>query len=118
MSVRLDKSKDSPDLTDYYNLCGIEKIKWSSIKLMNKLPTPQSTMGRITLETKNNFTVYVYDVDKERFDAYVAECRDNGFDRNYTKSQNAYSATNLKGHILKLEYKGSNILCIQITKGV
>ena len=91
-------------------------IAWDTVKIMSKLPTPSSTTGEISYEYEDSFSVYILDTDKETYNEYVNLCMKEGFDKNYTKNDMSYSASNFWGYSLKLEYRGFNTMYLQISK--
>lgn len=89
-------------------------LKWPSSKAGKLLPAPKSTIGKFSSEYDDSFSVYVGDTTKSDYDDYVEVCSKKGFNVDYNKDDTYYSADNSDGWSLSLEYKGNNIMYVDI----
>ena len=91
-------------------------LNWDTIKLMSKLPEPPSSIGEVSSESEDYFSVYILGMNKEAYEKYVNDCMDKGFDKKYTRYDESYSASNFWGYKLQLEYCGFNTVYLKISK--
>ena len=89
-------------------------ITWPTGTAGSKLPVPNSTIGKFSYEYDDHFFVYVGNMMKEDYNAYVSACVDRGFNIDYSKGDNYYRADNKEGWSLSLEYEGYNVISISI----
>lgn len=94
----------------------IEKntIQWPNSNLGKSVPKPKYLIGEVTSESDDLFSVYLTSVEPSYFSEYVTLCMDNGFNKDYFKSETYYSAENDKGLSLTVEFMGNNTLYISI----
>lgn len=89
-------------------------IEWPSGTAGNLLPTPESTTGKFSFEHDDSFFVYIGDMSKADYDAYVSVCADEGFDVDYSKGDTYYNADNADGWHISLKYEGNSIMTVRI----
>lgn len=90
------------------------ELKWPSSKAGKLLPAPKSTIGKFLNEYDDGFSVYIGETTKADYGDYVEACSKKGFNVDYTKYETYYSADNSDGWSLTLEYRGNNIMYIDI----
>lgn len=78
------------------------------------MPVPESLVGEVSRETSDYYSVYLVDMNHDDFVKYVNECMDAGFDVDYSKYDNSYSADNKDGASLRVEYEGFNTVYVSI----
>lgn len=91
-------------------------LSWPESGIASLLPAPLSKAGNIQVEASDKFYVYVGETSKEDYDAYVTACTENGFSVNYEKNDKYYSADNENGVHLSLQYRGGNIMYVEIAE--
>lgn len=89
-------------------------IIWPTGALVADLPIPKALVGEIVYNSSSSFKVYILDIEESYFSEYVELCIGNGFDIEYNKKESSFSAENLHGYSLRVEYKGYNTLMIAI----
>lgn len=101
--------------------CGEEKnakseeygtIDWSTIQLGYKLPTPDSTKGKIVGGSGDSFTVYIADTTKAQYSEYIDRCKDVGFTVDQTVREDRFNAYDSDGYHLNISYKDDDIMRI------
>ena len=93
------------------------EFEWTQNGIGAELPPTKSTWGKVESNSSKGYTVYVGNMTKEDFAAYVKECQDAGFNVDYELLENYYSACNEKGDKLSISYKGFKVVRIQISSG-
>lgn len=101
--------------------CGEEKnakseeygtIDWSTIQLGYKLPTPDSTKGKIVGGSGDSFTVYIAGTTKAQYSEYIDRCKDVGFTVDQTVREDRFNAYDSDGYHLNISYKDDDIMRI------
>lgn len=87
---------------------------WPTVGLATKIPNPNKTKGNISTDSSSNFSVYVGEMSKDEYNAYIDKCVAAGFDVDYDKYEKSYSAKNAQGFSLRVEYKGFNTVYISV----
>ena len=103
--------------------CGEEKntnsedystIDWSTIQLAEKLPIPESTVGKIISESNSCVIADMDGVTQEDFEKYANRCKESGFTVDYYKGEKIFSGYDDEGYHLYVSYKENNIMHIVI----
>jgi hypothetical protein len=89
-------------------------ITWPTSGPGSLLPAPPSTQGSIVNDTSKLYQVNVGDMDKNAFSAYAAQCKEAGFDVDYSSGDTYYQANNADGAKLRVDYKGANVVSIWV----
>ena len=87
-------------------------IDWSTIQLGYKLPTPDSTKGKIVGGSGDSFTVYIADTTKAQYSEYIDRCKDVGFTVDQTVREDRFNAYDSDGYHLNISYKDDDIMRI------
>lgn len=87
-------------------------IKWESTGFMSLLPEPKSKTGEIESEYSDGVTLFITNTSIEDFNDYIDTCMSKGFDVDYYRYDDSYSAENEDGVSLNLYYEGNNIMQI------
>ena len=90
------------------------EIKWPTSTAGKQLPAPKSSIGKISSEYEDNFYVYIGETSKTDYDDYVEACKEMGFNVDYNKGEEYYSADNSEGWHIHLAYVGNNVMSIDI----
>lgn len=89
-------------------------FEWPSSDIAKLLPIPKSNIGNISRERSDGFVIYVGKTPIDDYNAYVKECAEKGFDVDYKKEEDSYSAINQDGYALSLSYEGANVMRVSI----
>lgn len=81
-----------------------KEFTWPTSGLATLLPTPESTFGKVSIESSTSLYVYVGNTSEQQYDAYVEACREKGFTVDYTKGGDYFYASNAEGYDLSLSY--------------
>lgn len=92
----------------------MDTIQWPANELGALIPAPQSTVGSVSWERANGFSIYVGQTDREAFDAYVTACAEAGFTVDYEKGDDHYRADDGVGHHLSLTYEGGGTMSVRL----
>ena len=91
----------------------MEKISWPSSGPATLLPKPKFSVGNISIDFEDSFSVYI-DMTKDEFNNYIDECLKKGFEKDY-RFDTSFSASKGKDVDLRISYEGFNIVYISIT---
>lgn len=92
----------------------LSEIEWPKNELTNMLPVPKSKTGKISSDNSDHFFVYLGKTSLTDYNAYVQSCSEQGFNVDYQKGDDYYYADNKEGYSLSLNYKGGNIISVEI----
>lgn len=93
----------------------MEEISWPSQGPATLVPKPESTKGKIQSNSSTQFTVSVGNTDKQAFSAYCDACGAVGFNVDFSKGDESYSAKDTTGNSLHVSYEGNNIMTISVS---
>ena len=91
-----------------------DTIIWPSSELVKDVPIPRYLIGEVSTENETSFGVYIVEVEQTYFQEYVALCMENGFNIDYSKSKTYFTAKNMSGISITIEYEGFNTLYIWV----
>lgn len=86
---------------------------WPTIGLATSLPKPDTDKGTIVVESSSQFTAYI-SVTESEFQTYINECIEAGFNIDYSKGEDYYSADNKDGVSLHLSFEGFNTMYVSL----
>ncbi len=89
-------------------------FQWPAGELGALIPAPPSTVGNVSWERSDGFFLYVGQMPRESYDAYVTACADSGFAVDYDKGEDYYHAEDGAGHRLSLKYEGNDTVSIRL----
>ncbi len=92
----------------------LEALAWPTSGPATLLPKPNTTMGRIELNSSETFGAYLGQMDSATYTAYVDECVAAGFDVDFDRGDTYYAAQNGDGVKLRLEYRGASVVWIKV----
>ncbi len=101
----------------YIDLNAPEKlgsITWPTSGIGLLLPTPKSTLGRVESDSSDYFRIILGDTSKDEYNNYVKSCEDKGFNVDYDKRDDYYSAKNSDGYSIVVSYLGNNNIEVKI----
>ena len=90
------------------------KISWPTSGPATLIPKPSSDTGRIANDYDWCFNVYISNMTKDEFNAYIDECIEAGFEKD-SRDDNYFHAKKDKDIRLSVKYEGYNIVNIDIT---
>lgn len=92
----------------------MSEIRWPNTDLVRLLPIPNSLVGNISQESSDYFGVYIDNVSADDFAEYIDQCMDNGFVRDYSRSDRRFEGYNRKGFRVCLELHEFDVMYIAI----
>lgn len=92
----------------------LETLQWPKKGIAKLLPKPEATTGKIRSHDSDYFSVYVGETSRDVFEAYINQCLDEGFDRDYHMSETSFYGDNKKGYHVSVTYEGGNVMYISI----
>lgn len=87
---------------------------WPNSALASMLPKPNSISGKVESDTEKYFIYYAANTSQEEFNDYIDKLKGVGFNIDYDKSDDYYSASNKEGYSVKVSYEGFNTIKIFI----
>lgn len=79
-------------------------INWKEHPLLSKLPDPNTQKVKIESEDSSSINLYISDVSQSGFSKYADLCKDNGFNVDFSYSDNFFTAGSSDGYDLTLSY--------------
>lgn len=92
----------------------LSEIEWPTKGLAKKLPVPDSTLGNISADRSDYFSVILGEMSIDQYQEYVEACEDKGFTIDYSKDETYYNAENKDGYKVYVAYEGCNRVSIRI----
>ena len=89
-------------------------FSWTTNPAFAIAPVPESQTGVIMYEYRDMYEVMLGDTDHTAYDAYVQKCMDAGFNREYSRTRNAFYGYTEAGDWIKTEYVGFNRMSIEL----
>lgn len=90
-------------------------IEWPDNELLELLPQPDSTYGRIDADRSGYAALCIGSIWDDTFKEYTAACREAGFKKNYERKADMYQANDEEGNLLLLDYdEEMHVMYIQI----
>ena len=102
MDIVLDKAEE------------FDSLVWPTTGLAGNLPVPASTMGKIITDSSSAWKATMGQTDKAAYKAYVEEVFAAGFDQNYDKGDESFTADNTDGLHVEVRYTGANTMSVGI----
>ena len=94
----------------YENRVKKEEFEWSEMKLSALLPTPESNIGQIYSNTKEQLNIHVHKTTEDDYEEYMAACQDFGYNVECEEYNYSYDAFNTEGYCLRLSYDDDGAL--------
>ena len=89
-------------------------FSWPATGLGALVPAPSSHKGSISVDSSSHLRILVGDTTEEDYRAYVDSCISQGFDVNYSRSDDVFSAKDATGNSLRVEYEGFSTMSIDL----
>lgn len=112
------------DLTCYTNIekmyvrvkapITLSAYAWPTAGKVAELPAPETTVGKLEYEYPQRYEAILGDMDRDAFNAYVAQWTEAGFNEKFTRDNNNYQGYNANGDYVDLEYIGLNRVSVSI----
>ena len=102
MDIMLDKAEE------------FDSLAWPTTGLASNLPTPASTVGKIITDSSSAWKATMGQTDKDTYGAYVEKVFAAGFDQNYNKGDESFTADNAAGLHVEVRYTGANTMSVGI----
>ena len=91
------------------------QFSWPDSEAGHMVPAPPSTYGTVEWEYEDDFCIYVGDMTREDFAAYVEACRAAGFNADFRKDSDYFYAENGEGYVLSVSYEGFHTMCVSLS---
>ena len=82
----------------------IVELSWPTQGLASLLPEPKSKKGFGKQDFSDSFYINVADTSKEKYSAYIDECMAKGFNVDYSRDDEYFSASNANGDELSITF--------------
>lgn len=92
----------------------MSELTWPTSGIGSKLPVPSSTYGKVSSDSTSTYRVLIGKMSKDEFNKYIQSCQDKGFNVDYNKQEETYSAKDKDGYRLNLQYVGNENVDILI----
>lgn len=90
------------------NVDDVEKFNWQDIVMCEMLPEPESNIGEITSNSKNELMIDIHKISNKQYSDYLDACKEMGYIIDNDEMGSSYSAFNQSGYKLTLSYYESN----------
>lgn len=94
----------------------MEVLSWPKSEIAGLLPTPESSVGKVSKDTSDECLIYVGEISMEAFDSYVDQCAEKGFTIDYERGDEFYKATDEAGNRISVKYQGNRVMSIELHK--
>lgn len=113
LALSFSDSQESMDI-DLEAPIEMGPISWPTTGAGSLVPAPTSTTGSIDSDSSGFFFAHVGETNEEAFAAYVDACSSAGFNVDYDRGDTWYSADNVDGVSLRVEYRGFNTMMVRV----
>lgn len=107
ISEEADSSSEKEEEVDFSTIDypdSYDEFEWPDIGIGSTLPAPKTIWGIVGYDTSDEFWCYVGKVTKSDYRAYVKECWNAGFQNDYTKTDQAFTAFDSSNSELTIYY--------------
>ena len=91
-------------------------LSWPTTGIGSLIPPPDSNLGHINYESSEEFSVTIGEMTLDEMLAYSKECEAAGFNVDYMRTEDSFSAKNQDGIELYIYYEGFNTVNIRINE--
>lgn len=111
-----NSSKPAPTETQTETEKQYSEFTWPEHGIGKDVPKPDKDplIGSLEWEEENGFCLYVANMSKDEYDAYVNSCFDAGFSIDYSKGDDYFYAYDGKGYDLFVKYKEDNVMFVRV----
>ncbi len=93
----------------------MEEIEWPDSDLAKMLPVPKSKTGKINNDSSDYLSVLIDKTSESDFKEYVKDCKEKGFDVDYSNGDAYYRAKNSKGYSLEVSLSAFDVMDIYLS---
>ena len=107
ISEEADSSSEEEETVDFSTIeypDSYDEFEWPDVGIGSTLPAPKTIWGIVGYDTNDEFWCYVGKVTKSDYRAYVKECWNAGFQNDYTKTDQAFTAFDSSDSELTIYY--------------
>lgn len=107
ISEEADSSSEEEEEVDFSTIDypdSYDEFEWPDVGIGSTLPAPKTIWGIVGYDTSDEFWCYVGKVTKSDYRAYVKECWNAGFQNDYTKTDQAFTAFDSSNSELTIYY--------------
>lgn len=113
--LRLSLYKSTDEMNIMLNKAEeFDSLAWPTTGLAANLPAPASTVGKVVTDSSSTWKATMGKTDKTAYKAYVEEAFAAGFDQNYDKGDESFTADNTDGLHVEVRYTGANTMSVGI----
>lgn len=87
-------------------------IYWPKSELAKTLPVPEKLYGIVNWDDSDSLDVDIANVTVAEFNAYIDKCIEAGYNIDYSRDDNSFSAENADGNELDIWYEYFNVMNI------
>ena len=84
-------------------------FEWLESGLSNQIPRIDAKKGRVWENSDTELELQLEGISYSRFDSYISECQDLGYNNNAVKETDDYVAYNQSGYLLELSLIGESL---------
>jgi len=88
-------------------------IYWPKSELAKTLPVPEKLYGIVNWDDSDSLDVDIANVTVAEFNAYIDKCIEAGYNVDYSRDENSFSAENADGNELDIWYEYFNVMNIE-----
>lgn len=114
LNVRISDFGDPDIYIDLHTPRTNGELVWPDHGLASLLPTPDKAKGSVTIDTASQFQAYVGEMSREDYNSYVDVCMEKGFTVDYSREDDYFTADDVTGNSLRLEYQGFNTMYVSV----
>lgn len=92
----------------------MSQITWPQSALAQTLPEPKSLEGNVQSDTSEHLSVYIGNMTRSDFKDYADACAAAGYNLETQRGDTWFHADNEAGNHLSLQYRGANVINIQL----
>lgn len=91
------------------------KFRWSYTEIANTIPKPKSKKGYVYSDSDSLYIVYIANTDKEAYLDYIDACVKKGYNKDISRYDDTFYASNSFGDDLQVSYEGFNTMRIDVS---
>lgn len=87
-------------------------IYWPKSEIAKTLPVPDKLFGYVSWDDSDSLDIYIAGVTRQEFNDYINKCMDAGYNVDYSRYDDYYSAEDTNGNQLYIYYKEFDVMNI------
>ena len=92
----------------------MEEMVMPESRMAKLLPTRDSLTGTVMVDTDEEFSMYMGQMNIEEYNFYVEKCKEAGFNVSVNQQERKFTAENSEGYSLIVEYPAHKIIHVSI----